>query len=70
MGVIPERKTEVEPRKAVWCHQHAAPTAKLMPNVVHCIPLDHISGAERGDLDIWAAQDLHEALPRFGEVKD
>lgn len=35
---------------------------------MHRIPLDHISGAERGDLDVWAAQDLHKALPRSGEV--
>lgn len=45
-----------------------APTAKLMPNVLHCIPLDHISAAKRWDLDIWAAQDLHKASPKSGEV--
>ena len=55
MGVNPDRKPGVEPLRRLGVTADplpAAPAAKLMPDVLFCSPLDHISKAERGILTI------------------
>lgn len=37
--------------------------AKLVPNILLCFPLDHISEAERGTLVSLATQDFHKLFP-------
>ena len=52
-GVDPSRKCGVESRKRFSANPvviPSAPVAALMPNVVHRIPLDYTSEAERGSL--------------------
>ena len=50
------------------CIFPATPAAKLMPNVMLCLPLDTVSKVKR-DLDDWATQDLYKRSPgsRSGE---
>ena len=43
----------------------ATPAAKLIPNVLPCIPLYPVSEAERGGRVVWAAHGLHISLPRL-----
>lgn len=60
----------------VFTHCSAAPTAKLVPNVLLCIPLDYIGGAERGILmtghpriSIHSAQAAQTAKPVPGKTR-
>ncbi len=54
MGVNPNRKSGVEPRRRLdgaLCHLPATPAAALVPDVLaNPFPLDIISNAERGNL--------------------
>ena len=69
MEVNPEYKSGVESLR--WLDFSvgflpATPAAKLIPNVLPCIPVDPVSEAERGgDHVVWAAHGLHIPLPRL-----
>ena len=68
MEVNPEYKPGVESLRLLdVCGGFllATPAAKLIPNVLPCIPLDPVSEAERGGRVVWAAQGLHIPLPRL-----
>ena len=41
------------------------PAAKLIPNVLPCIPLDPVRGGREGGRVVWAAHGLHIPLPRL-----
>ena len=68
MEVNPEYKSGVESLRRLDVSGGflpATPAAKLIPNVLPCIPLDLVSEAKREGRVMWAAHGLHIPLPRL-----